>query len=155
MSNLAKIEHSLQSIDVTKLVQYTKRIQEIGQGFNPMLAPVFIRDFIMAYDITNTYFAEATKADVRADSAIKQSEAIAYLERAGNYLKENEIKDTSAARERYIHIDVDVMAAREAKAKTTALTKFLYNKLQEFRSAHDSVRKIAYSQTFQSDHEGM
>jgi hypothetical protein len=155
MSNLAKIEHSLQSIDVTKLVKYTKRIQEIGQGFNPALAPVFIRDFIMAYDVTNMYLAEATKADVRADSAIKQTEAIAYLERAGEYLKENEIKDTSAARERYVHIDDDVMAAREAKAKTTALCKFLYNKLQEFRSAHDSVRKIAYSQTFQSGEEGM
>lgn len=155
MSNLTKIEHSLQTIDVTKLVQYTRRIQEIGQGFNPSLAPIFIRDFIMAYDITNVYLAEATKADVRADTAIKYSEAIAYLERAGTYLKDREIKDSNAAREKYIPIDPDVMAAREIKAKTTALCKFLYNKLQEFRSAHDSVRKIAYSQTFQSDHEGM
>ena len=155
MSNIDKIDRSLEAIDVTKLVQYTRRIQEIGQGFNPQLAPVFIRDFIMAYDITNTFLAEATKADVRADTAIKNSEAIAFLDRAGPYLKENEIKDTASARERYIFIDEDVLAAREAKAKTTAICKFLYNKLQEFRSAHDSVRKIAYSQTFQSDHEGM
>jgi len=155
MSDLVKIDHSLKTIDVTRLVQYTKKIHEIGQGFNPLLAPIFIRDFIIAYDITNTFLAEATKADVRADTAIKKAEAIAFLDRAGTYLKENDLKDTAAARERYIHIDEDVIAAREAKAKTTAICKFLYNKLQEFRSAHDSVRKIAYSQQFQSDHEGM
>lgn len=155
MSNLVKIEQSLKTIDITKLVQYTGRIQEIGQGFNPALAPIFIRDFIMAMDVTNMYLAEATKADVRAESAIKYAEAIAYLERAGTYLKDNEIKDTDAARKMYIPIDDDVQAAREIKSKTQALCKFLYNKLQTFRSAHDSVRKIAYAQTFQTDHEGM
>ena len=155
MSELAKIENSLKTIDVTRLVVYTKKIQEIGQGFNPLLAPIFIRDFIMAYDLTNIYLSEATKADVRADSAIKHAESIAYLERAGGYLTEHSIKDSSAARERYIQIDPDVMAAKEAKAKTTAIVKFLYNKLQEFRMAHDSIRKIAYAQEFQSNHEGM
>jgi uncharacterized protein (DUF2164 family) len=155
MSSVAIIENSLKAIDITRLAEYTKRIQEIGQGFYPMLAPIFIRDFIIAYDITNTFLAEATKADVRADTAIKRFEAIAFLEKAGAYFEANGIKDTAAARERYVHIDDDVMAAREAKAKTIAICKFLYNKLQEFRCAHDSVRKIAYTQSFQSDHEGM
>lgn len=155
MSSIAIIEKSLNTIDVTRLVEYTKKIQEIGQGLNPMLAPIFIRDFIIAYDITNTFLAEATKADVRADTAIKRFEAIAFLEKAGKYFEANGIKDTAAARERYVHIDEDVIAAREAKAKTIAISKFLYNKLQEFRSAHDSVRKIAYAQQFQTNDEGM
>lgn len=155
MQNLAKIDKSLESIDVTRLVEYTKKIKEIGQGFNPMLAPIYIRDFIVAYDITLTYLAEATKADLRADAAVKQAESIAFLDRAGDYLEGNSIKDTAAARERYICIDSDVIAAKEAKAKTAAIVMFLKNKLQEFRMAHDDIKKIAYADQYQTDNEGV
>ena len=93
MRELARIEKTLEYIDVTKLVQYTKKIKDIGQGFNPMLAPIYIRDFIIAYDIAFTYLAEATKADMLADAALKQAESIAFLDNAGDYLKEKEIME--------------------------------------------------------------
>lgn len=155
MSNLQKIDSSLQNIDLTKLAIYTNKIKDIGHGFNPMLAPIYIRDFIIAYDIAITYLSEAIKADMRADSLLKQVESIAFLDNAKDYLKEREIKDSAEARKRYVSVDPDVLDAQEAKAKTTAVVSFLKGKVQEFRLAHDSVKKIAYADQYQTQFEGM
>lgn len=154
MNELVKISEDLAKIDVTKLVYYSKRVMDINQALDPGNSSLLIRDFIIAYDIANNLYASAIKSDMRADSALKQAESIAYLDRAGEYLKSRDIKDSSAAREKYVPIDPDVLTAKELKAKTAAISKFLANKLQEFRSSHESVRKIAYSQTYQSGFEG-
>ena len=122
-----------------------------------MLAPMYIRDFIVAFDLTNSLLARAVRTDLRADSFLKQSEAIAYLDRAGPFLKEKGIKDTAEARKRYVPMDPDVLTAHDAKARTAAMLVFLKNKLSEFRYAYDAVKKIAYSNDYNhnTDYEGM
>lgn len=150
-NSLEKIERGLQAIDLDKVAAFTKKIADISQGFNTMLAPIYLRDFIMAIDVTNNLLARAIKSDLQADAALKQAEAIAFLDNAIDYLKDRGIKDTAEARKRYIPIDENVMRAAEIKAQTEAMVSFLKNKMFEFRLAHDDVKKIAYSNDYQNN----
>lgn len=147
------LEQRLQAIDVTKLVEYTKKLREIG-SFNKMMTPTYLRDFIVAYDITNSMYASAVRCDIEAQTSLDRARSIAYLDRAGDYLKEKGIKESSEARKQYVEIDEQVIAAADLKAKTTALCAFLKNKMQEFRMAHDDVKKMAYGENYLSPEEG-
>jgi len=150
---LTAVEQKLQTIDITKLVEYSRKIRDIG-SLNKMMAPLYLRDFIIAYDITSSMLAAAVRYDLDASTALDTAKAIAYLDKAGDYLKTKEIKETSAAREYYIAIDPDVIAASNAKAKSTALVVLLKNKLQDFRMAHDDVKKMTYGEPYQTNEEG-
>jgi hypothetical protein len=119
------------------------------------MAPVYMRDFILAYDVTNTMLSRAIRADLEAASAVDTARSIAYLDKAGDYLKLKNIKDSSEARKQYIEIDSDVQRANNLRAKTQAMVSFLKNKMQEFRLAHDDVKKIAYGDQYLSPEEGM
>ena len=141
---------------MTRVIIYTKKISEISKGANTNLAPIHLQDFIMAIDVTGGLLARAIRTDLRADANVKQSEAIAYMDHAGEYLESKGIKDTAEARKRYVPINPDVVAAVDMKAKTTAMVVFLKNKLMEFRMAHDDIKKIAYSGDYNNtDYEGM
>ena len=153
-TSLTVLEQRLGTIDVTKLVEYTKKIKEIG-GLNNMLAPTYLRDFIMAYDTANSMLSLAIRCDIEAKAALDKVKAIAYLDRAGDYLKQKGINDTAEARKRYVDIDDDVLKANELYAKTQALCAFLKNKAQEFRMAHDDVKKMVYGDPQNSPYEGM
>jgi hypothetical protein len=150
---LSNLEERLQKLDVSKLVQYTAKLREIGT-ISKMMAPVYLRDFIVAYDTTNTMYSSAIKIDLEAQSALDAARSIAYLDKAGDWLKQKDIKDTSEARKQYIDRDPDVLQAAEMKAKTTALCVFLKNKMQEFRMAHDDVKKMSYGDNYMSPEEG-
>ena len=147
------VEQRLQAIDVTKIVEYTKKLREIG-SINKMMAPVYLRDFIVAYDITNTMYSAAIRCDIEAQASLDTARSIAYLDRAGDYLRSKGIKESSEARKQYVDIDEGVIKASELKAKTTALCAFLKNKLQEFRMAHDDVKKMSYGDNYMSPEEG-
>lgn len=140
-------------VDVTKLVEYTKKISEIG-SINNMMAPIYLKDFINAYDLANTMLSVAVRCDLEASSELKTAESIAYLDRAPDYLSQNDIKITDESKKRYVEVDEDVKKAREIKAKTTALVSFLKNKLQSFRMAHDDVKKMVYGDQYQTPNEG-
>ena len=150
---LTKISQKISRIDVTKIVEYTKKIKDIG-SLNNMMAPIYLRDFIIAYDITNTMLSMAIRYDIEAQAELDRTKSIAYLDRAGDYLKEKGIKDSAESRKKYIDVDLDVQKAAELKAKTVALVAFLKNKLQEFRFAHDDVKKMVYSDQYQTPDEG-
>jgi hypothetical protein len=154
---LVKVEQGLQAIDLTRVIEYTKKIPDISKGFNTMLAPIYLRDFIMAIDVTNSLLARAIRSDLQAAAAVKNQESLAYIDRAGDYLKEKGIKDTAEARKRYVPLDGDVMKAYDLKAQTESMVSFLRNKMFEFRLAHDDVKKIAYSNDYQNNtsNEGM
>jgi len=154
MGDLITIETSLKSIDVTQLVDYSRKIQEIG-AINAMMAPTYLRDFILAYDITNTMLSRAVRCDVEAQTYLDKVKAIAYLERAGDYLAQHNIKESSEARKRYVDIDPEVLDASGLKAKAEAIVAFLKNKMQAFRMAHDDVKKMIYGDSHQSAYEGM
>jgi len=144
---------ALQTVDVTKLVEYTKLINDIG-GLNKMMAPNYLRDFINAMDATSAMLSKATKAHLNANADLKRCEAIAYLDKAGDYLTERNIKDTAESRKKYIDIDSDVGEARERVAITESMVVFLKNKYQAFRCAHDDVKKISFNEVQGTGFEG-
>lgn len=155
LTKCTDIESQLNSgIDISALKQYNQKVKELHKCTSPMQAPLFIRDFIVAYDITNALLMRVTRLHNEAEANVKTAEAIAYLDKAKDALNERSIKDSAESRKRYIPLDPDVMRANEVKAKTEALMIFLKNKLVEYKSCHDSAKKMAYY-TGESGYEGM
>lgn len=154
MSDLLIVESKLRNVDVTSLVKYTKMIGDIG-NLNKILVPNYLRDFISAIDITNNMLTRAVKVDIDADSALKKHEAIAFLDNATAFLEEHKIKISAEARKKYVDLDLDVLKARDLKARSTAMVVFLKNKMHIFRHAHDAVKKIGYGDQQLTTWEGM
>lgn len=154
-NSLVKIEEGLRNLDMTRVVEYTHKIQDISKGFNTSLAPIYLRDFILAIDVTNGLLASAIRTHARAEAYAKQMEAIAFMDNAKVEIEQRGLRDSAEARKRYVPMDPAVIEAHEAKAKTEAMVVFLKNKLQEFRLAHDDVKKIAYSNEYNTEYEGM
>jgi len=159
MENLTlvtKLEQDLKSFDVSRILVYQDRLENLTQGANTMNAPLYIKDFILAYDEANVLLSKATRYLHQAEAALKTAQAIAYMDNAPDFLKERDMKDTSAARERYVDLDPSVQKAANARALAESLVVFLRNKLQVFRLAHDSIKKIAYANdNNNSAYEGM
>lgn len=145
--------NELQTIDVTKLVEYSKKINEIG-SLNKMMAPNYLRDFINAMDMTSSMLSKATKANLEYKAALDRAKAIAYLDKATEYLQNNDIKITDNNRKMYVDLDDDVIAAKDKLAASEAMVTFLKNKYQAFRCAHDDVKKISFNDTQGTSFEG-
>ena len=145
--------NELQNVDVTKLVHYSEKIKEIG-SLNKMLAPNFLRDFIMAMDLTSSLLSKAVKANLDSKSQLDRCKAIAYLDKASHYCKENDIKVSNGAREMYVDLDADVCSAKDKYAASEAMVVFLKNKYQAFRCAHDDVKKISFNEVQGTGFEG-
>jgi hypothetical protein len=141
-------------LDITHLATYTNKIGEVA-SVSKMMAPVYLRDFIIGQDIATTLLARAVQADAKAKARLEYVESIAYLENAGTYLESKSIKESSEARKRYVDIDPDVVAAKDSKARTEALVVLLKGKLSELRQAHDDLKRIAYSDPHMTAYEGM
>lgn len=156
-SSLVRIEEGLQSLDMTRIVEYTKKIQDISKGFNTQLAPIYLRDFILAIDVTNALLATAIRTHNRAEAYLKQVEAIAFMDKSKEQIEARGLRDSAEARKKYVPMDPDVIRAQEVRSKTEAVVVFLKNKLMEFRLAHDDVKKIAYSNDYNhnTEYEGM
>ena len=147
------MSNELQNLDVTKLVEYTRKINDIA-NLNKMLAGNYLRDFIIALDITASMLSKATKANLEAKASLDRTEAIAFLDKAGDYLQTKGISASAEARKKYIDIDPDVIEAKNKYAASEAMCVFLKAKLQTFRCAHDDVKKISYGDTQQTNYEG-
>jgi hypothetical protein len=120
-----------------------------------MMAGVYLQDLIVGQDIAGQMLAKAIQADIKAKSKLDEMEAIAYLDKASEYLKERNIKDSSEARKRYVDVDSDVIAAKDNKAKTEALVALLKNKLNVLKMSHDDLKKITYGDSSMTQFEGM
>lgn len=142
---VSKLEQDLRSLDLSKVVKYTQKLDDLTQGANTLNAPIFIRDFILAYDETNLLLAKAMRYQGQVKAALETAEAIAYFDKAPDYLKAKGVKDSSEAKKMYIPIDEDVQRAKHVYAQAEAMVSLLKNKLYEFRAAHESVKKMAYS----------
>lgn len=143
----------LQKEDVTRLVQYTNKIEEIG-SLNKMLAPNYLRDFINAMDMTSTLLSKAVKTNLECKAELDRAKAIAYLDKATDYCSNNNIKISNGAREMYVDLDQDVIDAKNKFAASEAMITFLKNKYQAFRCAHDDVKKISFNDTQGTSFEG-
>lgn len=139
-----------------EIVELSEKVKEIPRGANTMNAPLLLRDFIIAIDITTDLLARAIRDDLRAHAKLKESEAIAYFDRAPEYLQGKGVRESSEAKKMYVSMDSEVLSCQDVKGKTEAMVAYLKNKLQEFRMAHDDVKKIAYSGDYSnSPNEGM
>lgn len=147
-------EKQVATIDVTRLVIYLNKVKEIA-SINKMMGATYLRDFIEGQDIAGQLVAKAVQEDIKAKSRLEQAEAIAYLDKASDYLKSRQIKDSSEARKRYVDIDEDVLAAKDKKAQAEALVSLMKNKLSVLRQAHDDLKKILYGDTHMTGYEGM
>ena len=145
--------NELQTIDVTKLVEYSKKIEEIG-SLNKMLAPNYLRDFINAMDMASSMLSKAVKDNLEHKAELDKAKAIAYLDKATDYCQANNIKISNGVREMYVDLDEDVIAAKNKYAASEALVLFLKNKYQAFRCAHDDVKKISFNDTQGTGFEG-
>ena len=141
-------------VDVTRLATYVNKIQELS-SISKMMAPVYLQDYIIGQDVAASLLAKAMQADSRAKAKVEQAEAIAYLDRAKDYLESRGIKDTSEARKQYVNIDDDVLKAKDERAGTEALVYLLKSKQSQLRQAHDDLKKIAYGDQNLTPYEGM
>lgn len=153
---VSKLEKDLKSLDIGKILKYNEKLEDLTHGANTMKAPLFLRDFILAYDETNVLLSKAMRYLAQAEAALKAAESIAYFDRAADYLVEKNVKDSSEARKRYIPLDPEVQAAERVKGFAEAMVSLLKNKMMEFRMAHDDVKKMAYTNdNNNSAYEGM
>lgn len=143
----------LQSIDVTSLLAYTEKIKDIS-NMNKMLAPNYLRDFIMALDLTSTMLSKAVKINLTSKASLDKYKAIAYLDKAPDYCNDKGIKLSNGVREMYVDLDDDVIKAKDTYAATEAMVLFLKNKYQAFRCAHDDVKKISFNEVQGTAFEG-
>lgn len=139
------LEEIQNSMDMTRIIQYTKKIEEINPGLSVDLATLYLKDFLTAMDITNALLADVVKFDIQAKTALKKAEAEAFLDRAADILKAKGCKDSAEARKRYVDTDPEVAIASDNYAQSQALTQFLKNKLSIFTCAHNDVKKIAFT----------
>jgi len=146
-------EKQVASLDVTKLALYLDKVREIA-SVNKMMGATYLRDFIIGQDIAGELLARAVQADIKAKARLEEAEAIAYLDRASDYLKSKGIKESSEARKMYVCIDEDVKAAQDKKAQTEALVCLLKNKLSILRQSHDSLKKVLWGDQHMTGYEG-
>jgi hypothetical protein len=142
------------TIDVGQLATYLGKVKEIA-SVTKMMGAVYLRDFIEGQDVAGQMVAKAVQADIKAKARLERAEAIAYLDKAGDYLASKQIKDSSEARKRYIDIDDDVIAAKDHKAMTEALVSLMKSKQSVLRQAHDDLKKILYGDSHMTQYEGM
>lgn len=142
-ADLSVIESNLESIDLNRIAGFTRKLGDIGQGFNKMMAPVYMREFIIAYDVSSVMHAKAVQAELNAKSAVDVAEAIAYLDRAPDFFKKRGEKPTVESRKAYVALDPDVQRAKDIHARAQAMALLMRNKVQEFRFAIDAVKKLS------------
>ena len=145
---------NLPSVDVTSLAFYLEKVKDIST-VTKLMAPAYLRDFIQGQDVAGHMLARAVQADLKAKAHLKEAESIAYLDRASDYLKARNIKDSSEARKMYIPIDADVKIAQDECGKTEAMVALLRSKASVLRMAHDDLKKIVYGDQHMTPYEGM
>ena len=75
MSNntLEVVRSDLASISLDSIARYSSMIETIPQSANTLNAPLYLRDMIMAMDTTSDLLACATRANARAEAAVKEA----------------------------------------------------------------------------------
>ena len=143
MTTQLQVTQSLDSIDLQLVAQYAKKLSDVGNAFNKIMAPTFIRDFIIGYDIISVQLAKAIETEIKAKSMLETTEAIAYLDGAPEFFKLRDEKPTVESRKAYVAMDQDVIRAKELYARSVAMVSLLKSKAIEFKAAIDCTRDLA------------
>lgn len=154
VADITVINQSLDAIDLKKISEYTRKLSDIGDGFNKMMAHVYLRDFIIAYDVSTVMLAKAVHAEMQAKSYLEEVEAIAFLDKSGDFFKQRGEKPTVEARKAFVDLDPDVKQAKETLARATATVALMKGKTNEFKEAISAV-KLLQNDGYTSQWEGM
>jgi len=133
-------------IDATPLAKfdgYKDEIEQIDLASGPQL----MRKFIHAYEWTSRAAINVRKRLDDADEEMKHEEAKALLERFNDYYeahkdKLGEMKDSASLRKIYLSLDEPYRKAVAKVNMLKAMSKFLENKAESYRMAHDDSKKI-------------
>jgi hypothetical protein len=154
VADIAVINQSLDSIDLKMLSGYTRKLSEIGDGFNKLMAHIYLRDFIVAYDVSSVMLAKAVHAELQAKAHLEEVEAIAFLDKSSDFFKQRGEKPTVEAKKAFVDLDPDVKQAKETLARASATVVLMKNKTNEFKEAISAV-KLLQSDGYMSQWEGM
>jgi len=152
--DLTVIEHGLDNLDLSRLKEFNNKLNNIGGGFNKMMAGTYMRDFILAYDLCNAMYAKAQQFTLNAKTAVEEAEAIAFLDRAPTALSNKNEKPTVEAKKAYVAMDPDVLLAKDIYARALSVETFLKNSMFKFKDALDVV-KVLTKDTYLTPHEGI
>jgi len=128
------------------MMKVSNNISNLVKNSAPALAPTALQDLIVGLDMTGVLLGRASAEDVKSKDKLDRAKAISYFEFAPEYLDGKGIKHSDAAKTKAALLDPDVQSAQNQKTKTDAILLLIKNKLQVLRIAHDSLKKIAYSQ---------
>jgi len=155
IDNLNSQLESLHS-DMAVIHKYSSKLEELNKGVNTLLAPIYLRDFIVAYDVATNLFARASYIQSKADHLVDMAKAEAYLDKSVEALKNRNIKDTVDAKNHFVSMDLEVGHAKDLKARADAMSAILKNKIVGFKMALETVKKMAYAGDYSnSPNEGM
>jgi len=153
IGSVTRVGSSRATTDITRVAEYSNKLATIAH-ITRATAPLYLQDFSIAYDITNTLLYEASSKDAMASNELEMAESIAFFEGATEYLERMKVKESAEARKKYVPLDPGVQAAANKKAQTSAMVTLLRNKLQSFARGIECVKKIAYSDGYTSQDEG-
>lgn len=150
-NELALIEDRLNSIDITRIADYTSKIGNIS-NLSQGASTLYLQDFIVAFDLTSNALSRAVRCESEAKSLLESARSEAYFDRASIFLTERKIKDTSEARKKYEEIDAEVIKAKDIYNRSSATVTLLKNKVMAFRYAYEAIKKVYFNN---SGNDGM
>ena len=154
MKDLAVISNKLAKIDVEAIKGYIAKVSEIS-NLSPGAASLYLKDFIIAFDLASNALASAMVCEADAKAALEQIKGEAYMDRAAPYLTQNSMKESDAARKVYVDIDEEVVKAKEVLSIASSYVNLFRNKTTTFRYAYEAIKKIYYSNNNDMPFEGM
>lgn len=132
-------------LEMQGLLKYEALVESLTT-INNMNAPFYMREFLKAKELANTFYCRVMMDFEMAKDRSAKAKALAYLDTAPEWLEKKGRKVTDEGCKQYALIDTQYLKSREEEACLKALTEFLRNKMEKFQSAHDDAKKI-YDQT--------
>lgn len=128
-------------VNMTEIYEYEKMIHAIAT-INNLNGAFYMREFLNAKELASSFYCRLMYDYEQSKNKAREAQAIAYLEKADEYLKEKNIKSTDEAKKQYVQIDPDYKAAKDRQDMVEALMTLMQNKVKKFQDAHDDVKKI-------------
>lgn len=153
MMTIEELESKVQLLndELVKLQAYTTKVNEIP-NITKMNVALYLRDFIIAFDMTNAALSTIIELNVKVESMLDNAESISFLENASVYLASKGMKENVESHKQYVNMDQHVIRVKDLLSRTEALISFLKNKLEVFRFSHDAAKKCGFA--WQSPFEG-
>lgn len=132
-------------LDMSHVYRYEQLVLQLPQ-VNNINAPMYMMEFLKAKELTSTFYCKLLLDYERAKNKTKEENALAYLERSQDYIKNRGLKDTDETKKQYVQIDPRYKQAKDQEDMLKALVTLIGNKVDKFQAAHDDTKKI-YDQT--------